>query len=151
MATKKHTDRTKIDQPTKELSKFNFKHGKPCSQVEMDARLVKRDIITDNAASIDRWSDWCATTAEGRTFGLFLDGKSIEHRFRAASVLVTANDTARLAKTAGFILEVGAEKPLLVSEDYNALVRAWAELREAHGVPLTPDEVFMFGLEEVSQ
>ena len=101
-------------------------------------------LFVDEGHQIEKWSDYQFTSADGRTFALFLDGHSILHRLRAKDILINEADTEGIKQAesvAGMILGVGAINPPSVLLDSISLVTCWLECRRMNGmVPCDSEE-----------
>src|SRR5690348_3166126 len=108
---------------------------------EFHAKLDASDHLFQTLAVISNWPDYRFTTSDGREYGLFDDGESIEHRLDAKSEGLTPNERERLQKIAGFILELGDEsnEPMIFA-DTDSLAGAWLALHQSHGIKLSDEE-----------
>ena len=107
------------------------------AQLDSDPYNLVRELMV-----ISDWPDYRFKSADGREWGLFLDGRSIESRMDAKNELLTRNARERLRQNvAGFILETSDEEAApMVYGDADLLLSAWLALHGSFGVPLSADE-----------
>ena len=105
------------------------------------------DIFRREAFAIQSSPDY-SFTADGRTFGLFVDGESIGHRIAACEIMGMDNLAERrheLKEIAGFILE--SDQSPLIFKDYNELVKAWKDLHRLFNACFSDQECEELGIE----
>lgn len=91
---------------------------------------------------ISDWPDYRFRSVDGRDWGLFFDGRSIESRMDAKDTLLTRKARERLRQDiAGFILEITDEEAApMVYGDVDLLLSEWLALHGSFGVPLSAGE-----------
>jgi hypothetical protein len=128
------------------LSDLQFKTLKRVTREEYDQMLSESSglkLIVEEASSITKWPDYKFSTADGRTYGLFLDGDSILKRIDATGVPINWKDKEGIQQAkdiAGFILEIDGDDPPLIFKENTELAMAWEQLHVFSNVPTTREE-----------
>jgi len=124
------------------------------TKAEFEAELDKArkepafDIFRREAFTIESWADY-SFTADGRMFGLFIDGASIAHRLAARDVAGMDNLAERrnqLKEIAGFIFE--SDQPPILFKLHKELVEAWKDLHRMFNAPFSDQECEELDIEE---
>jgi hypothetical protein len=122
---------------------------KGMSRKELDEYCKTVPLLENHAHDIEDQSDSSFKALDGRVFALFLHGEKIKYKLLAKDIRISAEEEKTLnSEVAGFILEVGTNEPPFIFSKSEDLHRGWRRHHEMFSVPLSQDEIDMFGYED---